>query len=90
MPCNPEELRHVPLLGLLDDDEAQVLAAQVEIEGFAPLRRTVQDRRVRATHYAAMPSEARVTTSDEDQQEVPIDEPAHGEFFGFASKAGQT
>ncbi len=31
MPCDPEELRHVPLFELLDEDEAQVLAAQVEI-----------------------------------------------------------
>lgn len=27
----------------------------------------------------------RVTTNDEDQQEVVVDEPMHGEFFGFAS-----
>ena len=32
----------------------------------------------------------RVTTVDEDQQEVVIDEPAHGEFFGFASMLEQT
>jgi uncharacterized membrane protein len=28
---------------------------------------------------------ARITTVDEDQQEVVVDEPTHGEFFGFAS-----
>jgi len=27
----------------------------------------------------------RVTTVDQDHQEVVVDEPAHGEFFGFAS-----
>ena len=32
MPCNPDELRHVPLFELLDDDEVEVLAAQVEIK----------------------------------------------------------
>jgi len=32
----------------------------------------------------------RVTTVDEDQQEVVVDEPAHGEFFGFASMLEQT
>jgi len=37
MPCNPDELRHVPLFELLDDDEVEVLAAQVEIKLFAPL-----------------------------------------------------
>jgi uncharacterized membrane protein len=32
----------------------------------------------------------RVTTLDEDHQEVIIDEPGHGEFFGFASMLEQT
>jgi len=32
----------------------------------------------------------RVTTVDEDQQEVIVDEPAEGEFFGFASMLEQT
>jgi len=32
----------------------------------------------------------RVTTVDEDQQEVVVDEPAYGEFFGFASMLEQT
>jgi CRP/FNR family cyclic AMP-dependent transcriptional regulator len=31
-----------------------------------------------------------VTTVDEDQQEVVVDEPARGEFFGFASMLEQT
>jgi len=31
-----------------------------------------------------------VSTVDEDQQEVVIDEPSHGEFFGFASMLEQT
>ena len=32
----------------------------------------------------------RVTTVDEDHQEVVVDEPAQGEFFGFASMLEQT
>src|SRR5664279_2293472 len=32
----------------------------------------------------------RVTTVDEDHQEVVLDEPVHGEFFGFASMLEQT
>ncbi len=32
----------------------------------------------------------RVTTVDEDHQEVVVDEPSHGEFFGFASMLEQT
>jgi len=32
MPCNPEDLKTVPLFALLDDDERAVLAAQVELK----------------------------------------------------------
>jgi uncharacterized membrane protein len=32
----------------------------------------------------------RVTTLDQDHQEVVVDEPTHGEFFGFASMLEQT
>ena len=32
----------------------------------------------------------RVTTLDEDQQEVIVDEPAKGEFFGFAAMLEKT
>jgi len=32
MGCNAEELKHVPLFALLDDEEAAVLASQVEIK----------------------------------------------------------
>jgi uncharacterized membrane protein len=32
-----------------------------------------------------MSGSVRVTTTDEDKQEVLVDEPGHGDFFGFAS-----
>ncbi len=35
MACDKEELKHVPLFTLLDDEEAAVLAAQVEVRQFA-------------------------------------------------------
>ena len=90
MPCNPDELRHVPLFELLDDDEAQVLAAQVEIRKFAPLQRIFKAGDAANHGYVMMSGGVRVTTMDEDQQEVVVDEPAHGEFFGFASMLAQT
>src|SRR5439155_25118337 len=34
--------------------------------------------------------QVRVTTVDEDHQEVVVDEPAKGEFFGFASMLEET
>jgi len=85
MPCNPDELRHVPLFELLDDDEAAVLAAQVEIRHFAPRQRIFKAGDPAGHGYVMMSGSVRVTTMDEDQQEVLVDEPAHGDFFGFAS-----
>src|SRR5260370_39118170 len=39
MSCNPEALKHVPLFALLDQEETAVLAAQVELNNFAPRQR---------------------------------------------------
>jgi CRP/FNR family cyclic AMP-dependent transcriptional regulator len=89
MPCDPEELRHVPLFELLDDDEAQVLAAQIEIRRFPPRHRIFKAGEPPAHGYVVMSGHVRVTTTDEDQQEVVVDEPVHGEFFGFASMLQQ-
>jgi uncharacterized membrane protein len=90
MPCNPDELRHVPLFELLDDDEAQVLAARVEIKRFAPLEGIFKAGDPANHGYVVMSGTARVTTTDEDQREVVVDEPTHGDFFGFASMLQQT
>ncbi len=89
MPCDPEELRHVPLFELLDDDEAQVLAAQIEVKRFAQRQRIFKAGDAGSHGYVVMSGAVRVTTTDEDQQEVVVDEPVHGEFFGFASMLQQ-
>jgi uncharacterized membrane protein len=90
MPCNPEELRHVPLFELLDDEEARVLAAQIEIRYFAP-RQPIYKAGEPATHaYILISGKAKLTVIDHDQQEVLIDEPEHGDFFGFASMLQQS
>jgi CRP/FNR family cyclic AMP-dependent transcriptional regulator len=90
MPCAPDELRHVPLFELLDDDEARVLADQIEISHFAPRQRIFKSGDPASHGYVVMSGTVRVTTMDEDQQEVLVDEPAHGEFFGFASMLQET
>jgi len=90
MPCDPDELRHVPLFELLDDDEAQILAAKVEIKRFAPRESIFKIGDIANHGYVLMSGMARVTTTDEDQKEVVVDEPAHGDFFGFASMLQQT
>ena len=90
MACDPQELRHVPLFALLDDEEACVLASQVEKRTFAPRQRIYKIGDTDGKAYVMFSGKVRVTTVDEDHQEVVIDEPSHGEFFGFASMLEQT
>src|SRR6202453_4445828 len=90
MACSPEELRHVPLFALLDDEEIGVLAAQVELKKFAPRQRIYKLGDPGKDAYVMMSGKVQVTTVDEDHQEVLVDEPGHGEFFGFASMLEKT
>src|SRR5208337_2285040 len=90
MPCDPDELRHVPLFELLDDDEARVLATRVEIRQFSPRQRIFKAGDPAEHGYVVMSGKAQVAMMDEDQQEVVVDEPAHGNFFGFASMLEKT
>ncbi|HVW83765.1 MAG TPA: DUF1003 domain-containing protein [Bryobacteraceae bacterium] len=90
MPSSAEILRNVPLFALLDDDEAAVLASQVEIRRFAPRQRIYKIGDPGERAYVMVSGRVRVVTVDEDQQEVVVDEPSAGEFFGFASMMDQT
>jgi uncharacterized membrane protein len=90
MACSPEELKHVPLFSLLDDDEMAVLASQVELKKFAPRQRIYKMGDPGGRAYIMISGKVRVTTVDEDHQEVVVDEPGHGEFFGFASMLDET
>jgi len=90
MVCGPDVLRSVPLFALLDDDEVAVLAAQVEIKNFLPRERIYKKGDAGGQAYVMLSGKVRVTTVDEDQQEVIVDEPARGEFFGFASMLEQS
>jgi CRP/FNR family cyclic AMP-dependent transcriptional regulator len=90
MSCNSEALKGVPLFSLLDPDETAVLAAQVELKHFAARERIYKRGDTGGQAYVLLSGKVRVTTVDEDQQEVTVDEPASGEFFGFASMLEQT
>jgi CRP/FNR family cyclic AMP-dependent transcriptional regulator len=85
MACDPDILRQVPLFALLDDDETCVLAGQVEVKKFAPRQRIYKIGDPGGQAYVMVSGSVRLTTIDEDHQEVVVDEPAKGEFFGFAS-----
>ena len=90
MACNPETLKQIPLFALLDDDELAVLAAQVELKHFAPRQRIYKMGDPGGHAYVMMSGKVQVTTVDEDHQEVLVDEPSQGQFFGFASMLEQT
>src|SRR5436305_647236 len=90
MACNPSILKQVPLFALLDDEEAAVLAGQVEVKNFAPRQRIYKMGDAGDKAYVMVEGAARVSTVDEDGQEVIVDEPSVGEFFGFASMLEQT
>jgi uncharacterized membrane protein len=90
MACNPTVLRQVPLFALLDDEETAVLASQVELKTFAPRQRIYKMGDPGDRAYVLVSGSVQVTTVDQDHQEVIVDQPAAGEFFGFASMLEQT
>jgi CRP/FNR family transcriptional regulator, cyclic AMP receptor protein len=89
MSCGKDELRHVPLFALFDDEELGLLASLIEFKKFAPRQRIYKIGDAADRAYVMLSGAVRVTTVDEDHQEVLVDEPRHGEFFGFASMIEQ-
>jgi len=90
MACKAEDLRQIPLFALLDDEEMAVLAEQVEIKRFAARQRIYKMGEPGKHAYVMMSGVVRVTTVDESHQEVLVDEPGQGDFFGFASMLENT
>lgn len=85
MPCNPNELLHVPLFSLLDADELAVLAQQVELRTFAAQQRIYKAGETSTSAFVVMSGCVEVTLVDEDGQDVLFSRPQHGDPFGFAS-----
>jgi CRP/FNR family cyclic AMP-dependent transcriptional regulator len=90
MACDQAILREVPLFALLDDDERAVLAAQVDVTRFAPRQRIYKIGDPGGRAYVMVSGNVRVSTVDDDHQDVVVDEPGPGEFFGFASMIDET
>ena len=90
MPCDPEVLKQVSLFATMDDDERAILAGQVEVRNFAPRQRIYKMGAPAECAFVMVSGGVRVTTVDEDNQEVVVDQPGQGEFFGFASMLEQT
>jgi CRP/FNR family cyclic AMP-dependent transcriptional regulator len=85
MPCSADELRHVALFSLLDDDELSVLSQQVELRDFAAKQRIYKAGDANGPAFVLLTGRVEVTLIDEDGQEVIFSEPVHGDVFGFAS-----
>ena len=67
-----------------------VLAGQVDLKTFVPRQRIWKFGDPSGQAYVMVSGSVRITVVDEDHQEVLVDEPAQGEFFGFASMLDQT
>ena len=85
-----EMLKNIPLFALLDDEEAAVLASQVDLKTFVPRERIYKVGDPGSAAYVITSGKVSVFTVDEDQQEVVVDKPGSGEFFGFASMLEQS
>src|SRR3569623_1869967 len=85
MACDADILKTVPLFALLDADERAVLAAQVDVRKFEQDRRIYKLGDPGGRGYVLVSGRVRVSTIDEDSQELIVDEPEEGGFFGFAS-----
>ena len=90
MACDSDILRDVPLFALLDDDERAVLAAQLDVMRFAPRQRIYKIGDPGGRAYVMVSGTVRVSTVDDDHQDVVVDQPGPGEFFGFASMIDET
>ena len=67
-----------------------MLAGQVEIKKFAARERIYKAGDPAHRLTCMVSGSVQVTTVDEDQQEVVVDEPGKDDFFGFASMLEQT
>jgi uncharacterized membrane protein len=85
MPCDTQILKAVPLFSLLDGDELAILAEQTELRTFSARQRIYKMGDPAGTAYVLVSGAVQVTTIDEDQQDVVFEQPASGDFLGFAS-----
>ena len=75
MACNPEVLKQVPLFALLDEEELAVLAGQIGLTRFAARQRIYKRGEPATRAYVVLSGAVRMSTVDEDQQEVVVDQP---------------
>jgi len=77
MACKVEDLRQIPLFGLLDNDELSVLAVQVEVKRFAARQRIYKMGEAGKHAYVMIAGTVRVSTVDESHHSTPRAAPAN-------------
>ncbi len=85
MACDPSVFADVPFFSLLDEAERSVLAEQVSISRFAAKQRIYKTGDPGGRAYVVISGRVRLTTVDEDRQEILVDTPTQGDIFGLAS-----
>lgn len=85
MPCDPHVFADVPFFSLLDDAERAVLAEQVSISRYAAKQRIYKSGDPGGRAYIVISGKVKLFSVDEDKQEILIDTPSQGDFFGLAS-----
>ena len=75
---------------MLDEEELAVLAGQIGLTRFSARQRIYKRGEPATRAYIVLSGAVRMSAVDEDQQEVVVDQPGAGEFFGFASMIDQT
>jgi CRP/FNR family cyclic AMP-dependent transcriptional regulator len=90
MPYNTQELRHVALFSLLDEEELRILAQQVEVRDFAEKQRIYKAGEKTGRAFVVMSGAVEVTLVDKDGQDVVFATPSHGDVFGLASMLEDT
>jgi uncharacterized membrane protein len=89
MGCDPEVLKGVRLFALLDEAERSILASQIELKTFAPRERIYKTGDPAPQAYVLLSGRVEVSTVDNDQQHVVVDEPGLYDVFGFAAMLEQ-
>lgn len=90
MKCDPSIFGEVPIFSLLDDAEREVLAEQVTLRHFTAKQRIYKPGDLDGCAYIVISGKVNVSIVDEDNQEITVDTPGHGEIFGLASLLDQS
>ena len=90
MPCDPSIFDEVELFGLLDKDEKAVLAENVELRQFPARHKIFKAQDAGGKAFIVVSGKVKLTVIDEDNQEVVVDTPTHGEIFGLSSMLSES